>query len=127
MIFILSFLDWSSPSILQKQLYSDRLSIIKTKWDHLQELKKTLPPDFHSFYNSIPLTAAPSSSSSVAEDSKTTKKKVKNKKTKTPNVTRKNKNTVNEWTRTLRPKDREIWIELILTIFSRARTLNCGC
>ncbi len=37
-----------------KQLYSKQLPIPKSKFSHLQELKKSLPSDFHSFYDSLP-------------------------------------------------------------------------
>lgn len=34
--------------------YKNRLKIKKTKYDDLQALKKTLPVDYHTFYDNIP-------------------------------------------------------------------------
>lgn len=36
------------------RLYNERLKIKKTKWEHLQQLKKVLPHDCHLFYDNIP-------------------------------------------------------------------------
>ncbi|CAG9783180.1 unnamed protein product [Diatraea saccharalis] len=35
-------------------LYTERLKIKKTKFNHLQELKLTMESDFHAFYDSLP-------------------------------------------------------------------------
>lgn len=35
-------------------LYSERLKIKREKYQHLQQLKSSLPPDYHSFYDDIP-------------------------------------------------------------------------
>lgn len=35
-------------------LYKERLKINKAKYNHLQELKMTLHPDYHLFYDSLP-------------------------------------------------------------------------
>lgn len=79
--FIVYFSDWSPPNVPLKQLYETRLPITKTKYEHLQALKKILPADFHSFYDNIPYGKAESktessSSSSAVDGSKVSKKKV---------------------------------------------------
>lgn len=35
-------------------LYKERIRITKTKYEHLQQLKVTLPADFHAFYDNLP-------------------------------------------------------------------------
>ncbi|KAL4716227.1 hypothetical protein ACJJTC_004721 [Scirpophaga incertulas] len=35
-------------------LYTSRLAIAKTKYDHLQQLKTVIPQDCHEFYNNLP-------------------------------------------------------------------------
>lgn len=35
-------------------LYSERLQIAKAKFDDLQDLKKSIPKDYHSFYDQLP-------------------------------------------------------------------------
>lgn len=36
------------------QLYTSRRKIPRSKYNHLQELKQTMPSDYHSFYDSLP-------------------------------------------------------------------------
>lgn len=46
------------PKIVKEKefprLYMERLKIKKSKWEHLQQLKKVLPHDCHQFYDNIP-------------------------------------------------------------------------
>ena len=41
-------------SIPPTQLNLERISILKQKWDHLQQLKEVIPSDCRSFYDNIP-------------------------------------------------------------------------
>ncbi|CAG9790243.1 unnamed protein product [Diatraea saccharalis] len=42
-------------SILPKpKLYQSRIPISQIKWNHLQELKRVIPSDCHSFYDGLP-------------------------------------------------------------------------
>lgn len=56
-----------------QQLYSSRLPITKTKWNHLQELKSVIPSDFHGFYDNIKY-------SETSKKSKESKRKAEEKK-----------------------------------------------
>ncbi|KAL4721246.1 hypothetical protein ACJJTC_011701 [Scirpophaga incertulas] len=38
----------------QTKLYQSRISISQIKWSHLQELKRVIPSDCHSFYDGLP-------------------------------------------------------------------------
>lgn len=42
-------LDWNELS----NLYQDRRKIKKQKFEHLQELKRSIPTDYHDFYNNL--------------------------------------------------------------------------
>jgi len=42
----------TSP-IIYGQLHAEELKIPKSKWEHLQQLKKVIPNDCHEFYNHI--------------------------------------------------------------------------
>ena len=37
-----------------KQLYQERKKITKEKYKHLQELKMTIPEEYHEFYDNLP-------------------------------------------------------------------------
>lgn len=36
-----------------EQLYNEKLKIAKNKYDHLQQLKSVIPPDYHFFYDNL--------------------------------------------------------------------------
>lgn len=43
-----------STDILPQNLFQRRIKISKLKFDHLQDIKTTLPTEFHHFYDSLP-------------------------------------------------------------------------
>lgn len=42
------------PGIVYPQIYSSRLKISPTKWEHLQQLKAVIPQAVHYFYDALP-------------------------------------------------------------------------
>lgn len=42
-----------APHVEPSQLFRSQLKITKQKYDHLQEIKTTLPPEYHGFYDSL--------------------------------------------------------------------------
>ena len=43
-----------SGNVQFPKLYTERLKISESKWNHLQQLKNVIPKDCHSFYENIP-------------------------------------------------------------------------
>ncbi len=60
---------WFPPTTV-KQLYSKQLPIPESKFNLLQELKKSLPSNFHSFYDSLPYIQSNKSVEPCADDMK---------------------------------------------------------